>query len=183
MKLFPFLKGKSNKAVYKCPCCGKLYDELPLCFGAEFPEYYFSIPTGERNERIEMKESLCVVDETHFFHRGRITIPITDFSEDLIFNVWASISEENFNRRMNLWNDPKRVEEKPYFGWLQTYVPTYGETLDIRSIAVEREAGLIPEIKIIEEGHALKIDQENGIIYKKALKIISQILSSLHKKN
>ncbi|MBV6880836.1 DUF2199 domain-containing protein [Epilithonimonas ginsengisoli] len=183
MKLFPFFNKKEKKVAYKCSCCGKVYDELPLCFGSDYPNYYFSIPSDERETRIELKESLCVVDEKCFFHRGRLTIPIIDYNENLIFNVWTSISEDNFGKRMDLWENPNRVNEEPYFGWLQTNVSTYGETLNIKTIAIEQNVGLIPEIKSIEEGHLLTIDQENGITYKRAVEIVDEIMKYQHSLN
>ena len=72
MKLFSFFNNKNKKQAYKCSCCGNIYDEIPLCFGSDFPDYYSSIPPEERESRIELKERLCVVDEKHFFHRGRL---------------------------------------------------------------------------------------------------------------
>lgn len=172
------LKGTT----YQCTCCGKEYDELPLCFGSEFPHYYFTVPPEEREKRIEKTESLCVIDGEHFFHRGRLTIPINDHEEDLIFNVWTTISRDNFIKRNELWNSANRMKEEPYFGWLQTSVPTYGNTLNIKTIAIENEVGLIPAIVVIEEGHALKTDQENGISFEKALAIAGSILTEDHKK-
>ncbi len=159
------------------------YDEVPLCFGSDYPDYYYSVPADEREERIEMKESLCVVDERHFFHRGRLTIPINDYKEDLIFNVWTSISEDNFGLRMDLWEDPTRINQEPYFGWLQTHVPTYGDTLNLKTIAMENEVGLIPTIKMIEENHQLTIDQDRGISYNDAIRIVKKILKKEHGKD
>ncbi|MBN9299894.1 MAG: DUF2199 domain-containing protein [Filimonas sp.] len=183
MNLFSFLKKKKDNTSFTCACCGKVYDIIPLCFGSDFPEYYFSIPPNEREDRIELLQSLCVVDEEHFFHRGRLTIPIIDHTEDLIFNVWTSISKSNYDIRVNLWEDPKRIEQKPYFGWLQTIVPQYGETINIKTIAQEQEVGLIPKIISIEEDHPLTIDQENGITYTKALQIVTSILQAQHEAN
>lgn len=172
---------KTDKGtVYQCSCCGEEYSELPFCFGSEVPAYYFSIPPEERERRVEKNESLCVIDETHFFHRGRLTIPIHDNDQDLFFDIWTSISEVNFKRRNELWNDPQRVNESPYFGWLQAEVPTYGDTINIKCIAIENEVGFIPSIQIIEEDHPLKTDQENGITFEKALEIVGFILASGH---
>ncbi|MFY0698804.1 MAG: DUF2199 domain-containing protein [Balneola sp.] len=159
------------------------YDQIPLCFGPDFPDYYFSVPPENRAERIELKESICVVDKKHFFHRGRLTIPIVDYKEDLIFNVWTSISEDNFGLRMDLWEDPKRTEQEPYFGWLQTQVPTYGDTLNKKTIAFENEVGFIPTVQMIEESCKLTSDQENGISLDEAKKIVNQILRTEHDKN
>lgn len=69
------------------------------------------------------------------------------------------------------------------FGWMQTNVPTYGETLSLQSIAIEQGLGLIPEIKIIEENHPLKIDQENGITLEKAISIVDEIMKIEHGKS
>ncbi len=152
---------------------------MPLCFGNDQPMHYFSVPPDERDKRIELKESLCVIDD-HFFHRGRITIPITDYHEDLTFNVWTSISEDNFEIRNTLWNDAARVEQPPYFGWLQTTIPTYGNTLNIKTIARENEPGLIPTIEVIEENHPLTLDQQNGITFDIAKQKVQEILKDQH---
>lgn len=99
------------------------------------------------------------------------------------FNVWTTICAANFEKRVECWNDETRIENDPYFGWLQTYVPTYGNTINIKTTAVEQVPGLIPEIKVIEEGHKLKADQENGITYKQATAIVDEILKSYHQNN
>jgi len=167
---------------FTCDCCGKTYNEMPLCFGGKYPDYYFSIPEDEREQRVELTESLCVIDE-HFFHRGRLTIPINDHDEDLVFNVWTSISKENFGIRNDLWNDPARINQPPYFGWLQTVVPTYGSTINIKTVARENEVGLIPSIEVIEEGHRLRNDQQNGILFSTALEKVQMIMKDRHKES
>ena len=180
MKLNPFKKNKKPR--YKCSCCGKEYDEVPLCFGADYPDYYYSVPPDERHSRVEMAESLCVVDGVHFFHRCRLVVPVNDYHEDLVWNVWTSISEDNFIKRNELWENPARVYEEPYFGWLQTAIPTYGETLNIKTVARERQTGLIPDVEIIEEEHPLQTDQQNGITMKKALEIVDVLMREEHGK-
>ena len=52
----------------------------------------------------------------------------------------------------------------------------------IKTIAIEQGVGLIPEIKVIEENHPLKIDQENGITFESALSIVDTILRDQHQK-
>jgi hypothetical protein len=170
-----------DKFSFTCSCCGKVYNEMPLCFGGEYPDYYFTVPAEEREGRIELKESLYIIDD-HYFQRGRLIIPILDHHEDLVFNVWTSISKDNFEIRNNLWNDPLRINHQPYFGWLQTVIPTYSNTLNIKTRARENEVGLIPNIEIIEENHQLLIDQQNGLTFKSAVVKVQQILAQWHKK-
>lgn len=174
------IKQTDSGIVYQCSCCGQEYAELPLCFGTGYPDYYFAIPPDERESRVEMTESLCVIDGEHFFHRGRLTIPINDYDQDLIFNVWATVSKQNFEKRNDLWNNADRVNEPPYFGWMQTVVPTYGDTINITTQATENEVGLIPTITVTEEGHRLTEDQQNGINLEQAMEIVGEILSREH---
>ncbi|WP_076672076.1 DUF2199 domain-containing protein [Pontibacter indicus] len=172
--------NQSGQITYKCACCGMELGNLPLTFGSDYPEYYFTIPEEERETRIEETKSLCVVDEEYFFIRGRLTIPIIDYEEDLIFDVWTTLSEKNFIRTNELWNDTDRVNEPPYFGWLQTYVPTYGNTLNIKTKVITQEVGVIPKVVVIEEDHSLALDQTNGITLEKVLAIITEIIPDLH---
>lgn len=174
MKLTSLFHKKPDNS-YICTCCGKVYN-LPLCIGWDYPDYYFSIPENERKQRVEMQPSLCVIDEEHFFHRGRLTIPIIDHDENLIYNVWTSISADNFSKRMDIWNSLERVNEAPYFGWMQTALPGYENTLNLKMRALENEPDFIPTIECIEEGHQLYIDQEKGITLERAKGLVTPFL-------
>ncbi|MGV0923926.1 DUF2199 domain-containing protein [Empedobacter tilapiae] len=178
IKLFQF-RNKKNEDKFKCLCCGKIYDEIPLTFGSDFPNYYFSIPENEIKERVEYQKSLCVIDK-HFFHRVRIEIPIIDYKENLKFDIWTTISEENFIKRNEDWNNENRIHNEPYFGWLQNEIPTYENTLNLKIIAKENGLDLIPNAEIIEENHSLQIDQQNGISFEEAINIAQKILKIQH---
>ena len=161
---------------FTCATCGKHHDELPLCFGADKPDFYYTVPPEERETRIELGKDWCVVDEAHFFIRGRLEIPIIDYPETLVWNVWTSLSEDSFRSTMDAWNDPLRVEAKPFFGWLQTVVPGYGETLNIKTWVHAQPVGTIPRIQVFEEGHALALDQENGITLQRVQQLVEPLL-------
>ncbi|WP_345059561.1 DUF2199 domain-containing protein [Hymenobacter glaciei] len=156
---------------FTCSRCGVFHAEFPMCFGAAFPEYYFSIPPEERDDRVELTESLCVVDETHFFIRGRVEIPIIDSDELFCWNVWVSVSEDNFRRTNEVWNDPQRVNEPAYFGWLQTQLPGYADTLNIKTMVHTQAVGVIPRIEI-EEGHNLAEEQQAGITWQRVTELV-----------
>ena len=147
-----------------------------MCFGVEFPDYYFSVPPEERDSRIEITESLCVVDETHFFIRGRIEIPVIDTDEVFCWNVWTSLSEENFIRVNERWNDEQRVEEPPYFGWLQTQLPGYPDTLNLKTLVHTQAVGIIPRVELIEEGHALTREQQSGITWQRVAQLVETVM-------
>ena len=157
---------------FACSRCGEFHAGFPMCFGAEFPDYYFSIPPEEVTIRVELTESLCVIDETHFFIRGRIEIPVIDSQESFCWNVWTSVSEDNFIRLNDRWNDEQRVEEPAYFGWLQTELPGYINTLNIKTMAHTQIVGIIPQIEVVEEGHSLTKEQQKGITWQRVTELV-----------
>ena len=57
---------------YLCRGCGKYHDELPMSYGSPVPDYFYDIPSEEQENRIEMNDDLCVIDDEHFFIRGCI---------------------------------------------------------------------------------------------------------------
>ncbi|WP_439695719.1 DUF2199 domain-containing protein [Mucilaginibacter sp. AW1-7] len=160
---------------FTCSCCGKVYSEIPLCFDSDYPAYYFNVPENEVKERVEMAENLCVIDN-YYFHKGELMIPINDHPKDLIFNVWLTITKENFEIRNTLWNDPERLKQEPYFGFLHNIVPTYDNTLGIKALACENNVGFTPDIVVVEENHPLRIDQLNGITLHEAVEKVQAIL-------
>ena len=143
-----------------------------MCFGAEFPDYYFSVPPDEREDRIELTDSLCVVDGMNFFIRARIEIPVKASNEVFCWNVWTSLSEANFLRTNEVWNNPERVNEPAYFGWLQTSVPGYPETLNIKTMLHTQKPGIIPRVEVIEEKHLLRDEQQAGITWERVVDLV-----------
>ncbi|SNR49688.1 hypothetical protein SAMN06269173_10361 [Hymenobacter mucosus] len=147
-----------------------------MCFGADFPDFYFSVPPAERTKRVELTRDLCVVDEEHFFIRARIEIPVHDSFEPLCWNVWTSLSETNFIRANEVWNEPDRVNEPPYFGWLQTVIPGYADTLNIRTLVHTQPVGTIPRVEVIEANHPLTLDQQHGISMDRVIELVTPLL-------
>ena len=74
-------QSQSNYS-FKCQQCGDEH-ELVLCFGIDKPSYYFSIPKDEVERRVVINDDLCIIDQSHYFIRGRLTIPVLDHSENI----------------------------------------------------------------------------------------------------
>lgn len=178
MKLFQFL-NKNKETKFKCLCCGQVYDKALFTFGSDFPSYYYTIPENEIEERMEYEKSICIIDE-HFFHRVRLSIPIINHDENLNFDIWVTISEENFIKRNENWNNEDRVQFEPYFGYIQNEIFGYEGTLNLHTISTENKPGFIPNVQVIDENHPLYDDQKNGISLEKAMNIVQSILKIQH---
>ena len=163
---------------YKCSTCNDFHTDLPLSYGSPAPAPYFDIPEADRDERALLSSDQCVIDEEQFFILGRLEIPILDADEDLFsWNVWVSLSKENFTRASELCNTKGRESEPPYFGWLSTSLPCYDLTTFLLKTNVHtRPVGERPFIELEPTDHPLANEQRNGITLKRLQEIAERCL-------
>lgn len=156
---------------YVCATCGAYHAELPLCYGTPAPDLWETLSSEEQTARGELTPDLCIIDNTSFFVRGHLELPIQESQELFIYSVWVSLSETNFARTRALWNDDARAEEHPYFGWFSTSLPGYPETLNLKTLVHTRAVGLVPWIELEPTNHPLAVEQRAGITWARVREI------------
>ena len=77
--------------------------------------------------------------------------------------MWSSLSESSFDRILGLWDDPRRTEEPPYFGWLSNSLPGYPETLNLKLDVETSELDLRPQLVLHDGDHPLIAEQRDGV--------------------
>jgi len=159
-----------------CFICNQPIGNVPLCYGSPAPYYYLALSEEERAKRCEINDDLCVIDGRYFFVRGRVEIPIVDSDDLFCWNVWVSLSEDNFIRMNELWNVAGRENEDPYFGWLSTELPEYPSTLSLKTEVITQPVGLIPKIFLEPSDHPLSLEQRNGITMERVFELAHLIL-------
>jgi len=160
---------------YTCRTCGDFHTDLPLCYGAEAPLYWETIPETERSQRGELSSDQCVIDNQHYFILGRLEIPIHDNPDPFCWLVWVSLSEPNFRRASELWNAAGRESEPPYFGWLSTQLSPYPDTVNLKLNVHTRPVGERPFIELEPTDHPLAVEQRNGITMQRVREIAESI--------
>lgn len=161
---------------YICRSCGQQHSDLPTVYGADAPALLETIPANEREARAEINDDLCMIDEQHFFIRGRIEIPILNSDEHFCWLVWVSLSEQNFVRTCELWERIGREKEPPYFGWLQNSLPFYPDTLSLKTNVHTRAIGARPFVQLEPTDHPLAIEQREGITWERVQYFAEKIL-------
>jgi hypothetical protein len=111
----------------------------------------------------ELNPDQCVISSGFFFVRGVVEIPVLDGNEGFSWCLWVSLSEQNFLRAGEVWDDLKRINEPPYFGWLCNSIPGYSDTLNLKTMVHTRKIGLRPLIELEPTDHALALEQRDGI--------------------
>ncbi len=109
--------------------------------------------------------------------QGNLNIEVTDTGETFSWGVWVSLSEENFQRMMKVWEEPDRESEPPYFGWLSTELPVYGtSTLELKTSIHTNPVGTKPSIEIEPTDHPLAVEAHNGMTMARVQEIAEVLL-------
>ncbi len=147
---------------FTCACCGEVQDGVPS-FAAAAPLAYEALSEVEQRERAWLSSEVCVIDDTFFFVRGLIEIPVVGADEPLVWNVWASLSEASVAEYTAVYDDHARTEAGPYFAWLSAAIPLYPDLDTVRACVNVRPLGMRPLITIEPSDHPLSVDQHQGI--------------------
>ena len=98
---------------YICSICGRTHEGAPLSWGPDAPDMWAALAPDEREKRGELGTDQCVIDEKHFFIRGRIEIPVVDTGGLFAWLVWTEVSVDNFLTMSDLWTVEDR-EKSPF---------------------------------------------------------------------
>ena len=161
---------------FHCSFCGKYHEGLPFSYSIPAPIYWTAKLSRDKNS--ELGQDICVIKSEHFFLRGNIEIPIIDADATFAYSVWVSLSKNSFEQISANWNNPERVYDEPYFGWLSCRIPGYPDTLNLKTLAHNREVGIAPFIQLEPTDHPLSVEQQSGITMKRVKEIAEQNLHS-----
>ncbi|NHZ96429.1 DUF2199 domain-containing protein [Massilia sp. CCM 8734] len=147
---------------YKCTACGGIHEGIPS-YAALAPLSYEQIPESERAARAVLGSDDCVIDETTYFVRGCIDIPVDGDAEPFIWGVWVSLSEASFMEWGHSFDLEKRSHIGPFVGWLDTELTLYPTTVNLKARVRLRDGFARPSIELEQNGHPLAIEQRDGI--------------------
>ncbi len=164
---------------FTCSRCGESHD-LPMSFVFGAPVYWYGIPEDERSYRALLDEDLCVIDNKHFFIKGRIRIPVHESTHHFVWVAWVSLSETSFKRAVAAWEQSGREEEPPYFGWLSSEVPGYPSTRNLKTLVHTCPLGERPEVELEPTDHPLAREQREGVSLARVQEMIE---AALHMQN
>ncbi|WP_395737350.1 DUF2199 domain-containing protein [Prosthecobacter sp.] len=147
---------------FKCPHCNEIHDGLPS-WGFDRPSQYYDVPADKIESDVFLTSDSCVIADRFFFIRGCLDIPIIGSDETYTWGVWTSLSETNFF----IWQDHYEVAQRshigPFFGWFNSSLSVYPETMHLKCMVHLQDNGQRPKIILEETDHPLSVHQRNGI--------------------
>ncbi len=157
---------------YSCATCGEVHEGVPgLSF--EAPAYYYAVPPNERAQRCALTSDTCIIDQEHFFVRGCLEIAVDGEPEPFVWGVWVSLSRENFQRFLELYDERERSQRGRYVGWLSVRLPDYPDTLKLKAAVHLRDGETRPLIELEPTDHLLALEQRTGMSRGRLVEILS----------
>jgi len=146
-----------------CASCGEEHDDLPFDWHWEQPVYW----DGPRGANDELGSDLCVWTDDDglecYFIRGLVQLPVIGAEQTFNYGAWSSLSRDSFDRVLDVWDDPLRVAEPAYFGWLSNEIPEFPGSLSLPLDVVTREVELRPVFELHDGDHPLVRAQREGV--------------------
>ncbi|MDD5030662.1 MAG: DUF2199 domain-containing protein [Rhodoferax sp.] len=160
---------------FTCSTCGKVHRGMPS-FGTDAPLSYYAVPKEERELRCKLGTDDCVIDGESYFVRGCVEIPVHGESEPFSWSVWVSLSQASFKQWAALFHEDKRSHVGPFFGWLNSWMKPYPDTMNIKTHVHLRDGGVRPMVELEPTEHPLAVEQREGISVQRVAEIYSQMV-------
>lgn len=90
------------------------------------PDPIFSLPEDQRAVRAKTHTDLCSLDDSRYFIRGVIYVPVQQLESHFGWGVWAEVSKDTFFHYYDIY-DKDGSNEPPAAGILANTPPSYSE--------------------------------------------------------
>lgn len=162
---------------YICATCGRLHEDVPTSFAAEFPDMYANMSRNDRDVRATIGSDQCVIDQKHFFIRGCVEVPIIGSDDVFLWGLWASVRENVYDEISEIWELRDREKLRgPFKARLANSLSEYPATLNLKCEILIQPVGTRPLFRLEEAGHPFTVEQQFGITRNRALELVGLLL-------
>lgn len=155
-----------------CGCCGNRFEGSPS-YAYAMPDYYYQMSETERAQRGKIDENICRItsdNQSDYFIRVCLEVPIIGMTDPFLWGVWVSISQANLKRYLDTWENTD--ESDTYFGWLSNEISSYPSSLNLKAIAHPRRNNKRPWLELEPCEHPLYRDWKNGLTLEQAQALV-----------
>lgn len=166
---------------WTCACCGQRKRGVPD-IGFAAPVHAEWAEAGDADFRIlDRNDDFCVMEiagARHFFIRGVLYLPVVGTQAAFGFGAWSTLSEANYRRYSETFEDDRQSRIGGMFGYLANRLPFYPDTLNLRLDVLPQDGRQRPKLYVqdIHADHALHADQSRGLDTERFGALLSAIL-------
>ncbi|WP_190697817.1 MULTISPECIES: DUF2199 domain-containing protein [Cyanophyceae] len=162
---------------FLCSVCGQYHDNLLMDLAYQRPADVFKVPANERPQRIRVNEDLCIIDDTEFYIRGVLMLPVHELVDSFRWGVWAQVDKEAFDYYHTHWNVPSTDNFRSLYGVLSGGISAYPNS-DQLMITIHLQANnQRPLFVVLNQKHPLGEAQRQGISLHDIEKFIAPVVN------
>jgi hypothetical protein len=155
---------------FVCSVCGETHEGLPARV-FHYPDLWLSLSDAER-EAGKVDSDLCMTSQREFFVRAVMRLPLIDGPEPTFeFGIWGSLSEANFLRYVETYNDLDQSKLGPMFSYLSNEIGAFPDSYALPGDLIPQDVGR-PLFVLKSADHPLAIAQTEGVAFSKVHEII-----------
>lgn len=158
----------------ECNICHQPHDIGATELGFQMPDAVHGMPVADRETRCRMSRDLCVLDNSQFFIRGVLPMPVAGLDEPFGIGAWAQVDQPDFIRYTELWDDNGQGSEPPFEGMMANDIDGYPSTSGLMMSIRLKSAESRPDFILTDTNHPLALEQRNGMD-------IDKLMTMLHR--
>jgi hypothetical protein len=151
-----------------CDACGLDHDGELFELGYFRPDVIVGMDAEARAARARESNDICRLDESRFFLRGVLPLPIHGRDDGYMLGVWVEVSAASFARIHALWTDADQANEPAFAATLANDVRHHpgslGQAVTVRLTGPTTR----PSVFVVDPAHPLAIEQRDGVSFHRA---------------
>ncbi len=173
----PSLPAELLLGPWRCIGCGEWHDGL-MALAAFAPDPWPHGEVREPNDALRfdgdfLSEDFCVLEGKHFLIRASLEIPVHGLAEKFSFGCWCTLSEDNFDKYLDGFNDSGYADWGPWTGWLCNQLETFTGRDPQAVLVYPQPDRQRPTLRIMDEQHPLAVAQAEGISLERMIDILN----------
>ncbi len=136
-------------------------EELAKDISMSFPEDIWALNPIERYLRTRTATEFCTLDESRYFIRAVLPVPINYEKDEFLWGVWCEVSRHDHDRYVKAYAEGTLGDMGVIKGWLANDLPVYEEAvgLEVELHCSQQER---PRVMVLSDS-VLKTEQDDGI--------------------
>ncbi len=115
---------------FVCETCGEIHSGLPHDYGFQLPDEVHDLDYVDRYLRARSNVDLCTLDDSRYFFRGIISIPLIESDDQFRWGVWIEVDRKCHDIYVRGFEED--ISQHPrLLGRIANDMPACGETVDI----------------------------------------------------
>lgn len=158
-------------AAFVCSICGETHHGL-VAWAYQRPDPWLGL-SDENRELGKASDDLCRTPDGHYFVRAVLRLPLVGGPEPIFeLGVWGSLSEANFDRYVETFDDDDQSKLGPMFSFLSNEVSRFPDSFALKTTLFAQDNRQRPLMELEPTDHPLAVAQREGIAFQTALEII-----------